>query len=91
MTAAQAGAPEPLGSLPSAPLAGPEPEASLGPVHLDPAANDAAPSSHDGHAPAGDGEPAGPGELRAGLKRVLKKARPGPPPGEAPEDPAPAE
>ena len=74
---------EDLASIPAPAEAGMEPGAHpgsrIGPVYLDPVANDAGPARNSG----ADSE-----QLRAGLKRVIKKKRAQ---ADKPEEPAPAD
>ena len=76
---------EGLAAIPAPAQAGMEPGAHpgarMGPVSLDPAANDAGPARNGG----GDSE-----NLRAGLKRVIKKKRAQAAKADKPEEPAPA-
>ncbi len=76
---------EGLAAIPAPAQAGMEPGAHpgarMGPVSLDPAANDAGPARNGG----GDSE-----NLRAGLKRVIKKKRAQAAKAGKPEEPAPA-
>ena len=71
---------EGLASIPAPARAGMEPGARpgprMGPVPLDPAANDAGPARNgeDGNGPARDGG-GDPEKLRAGLKRMIEKKR----------------
>ncbi len=82
----ETGPPEDPDSIPAPAEAGMEPGAHpgprMGPVSLDPAANDAGPARNGG----GDSE-----NLRAGLKRVIKKKRPQAATADEPEKPAPAD
>ena len=81
----EAGPREGLAAIPAPPQAGMEPgahlESRVGPVSLDPAANDAGPAPNGG----GDSE-----QLRAGLKRVIKRKRAQAAKAREPEEPAPA-
>ncbi len=73
---------EGLASIPAPAEAGMEPGARMGPVSLDPAANDAGPARNGGD----DSE-----QLRAGLRRVIKKKRAQAAKADKPEEPAPAD
>ncbi len=93
----EAGTPKDLASIPAPAEAGMEPGAGMehgagmepgahpgsrmGPVYLDPVANDAGPARSSG----ADSE-----QLRAGLKRVIKKKRAQADKVDKPEEPAPA-
>ncbi len=87
---------EGLAAIPAPAQAGMEPGAHpgarMGPVSLDPAANDAGPARNgeDENGPArnggGDSE-----QLRAGLKRMIKKKRARTSTADKPEEPAPAD
>ncbi len=61
---------------------GAHPGSRMGPVYPDPVANDAGPARNSG----ADAE-----QLRAGLKRVIKKKRPQAAAADKPEEPAPAD
>ena len=82
---AEAGPREGLAAIPAPAQAGMDPGARpgsrVGPVALDPAANDAGPARNGG----GDSE-----QLRAGLKRVIKRKRAQAAKARKPEEPAPA-
>ncbi len=82
---------EDLASIPAPAEAGMEPGARMGPVSLDPAANDTGPAGNGG----GENGPARKGgddseNLRAGLKRVINKKRAQAAKADKPEEPAPA-
>ncbi len=77
---------EGLAGVPAPAQAGMEPGAHpgsrMGSVYLDPVANDAGPARNSG---------ADPEQLRAGMKRVIKKKRPPAATADKPEEPAPAD
>ena len=91
----EAGPREGLAAIPAPAETGVEPGAHpgsrVGPVSLDPAANDAGPARNgeDENGPARNGE-GDPEQLRAGLKRMIKRKRARAAKAREPKEPAPA-